>query len=78
MKTFTFLASLMVCAVWSGIPLLAQQTGQDSTGLPGDNFSLQGALAIFENATSPEEFEKAINTEGNHVNNLDLDGDGER
>jgi hypothetical protein len=58
---------------WS---LSAQQTGQDSTGLPGDNFSLQGALDQFKQAASPEEFEKAINTEDNHINNLDLDGDG--
>jgi hypothetical protein len=53
------------------------QAGVDSTGLPGDNFSLQGALQMFQNASSPEEFEKMINTEGNHVNNLDLNGDGE-
>jgi len=55
----------------------AQQTGQDSTGLPGDNFSLQGALDAFEKAASPEDFEKAINTEDNHINNLDLNADGE-
>lgn len=48
----------------------------DSTGLPGDNFSLEGALAMFKKASSPEEFEKLINTEDNDVNNLDLDGDG--
>lgn len=49
----------------------------DSTGLPGDNFSLQGALAMFKKASSPEEFEKFLNTEGNDVNNLDLNNDGE-
>lgn len=49
---------------------------QDSTGLPGDNFSLQGALALFKKASSPEEFEKLLNTEENKVNNLDLNGDG--
>lgn len=49
----------------------------DSTGLPGDNFSLEGALAMFKKAGSPEEFEKLINTEDNKVNNLDLNGDGE-
>ncbi len=32
---------------------------------------------MFQNSSSPEDFEKAINTEGNHVNNLDLDGDGD-
>jgi len=49
----------------------------DSTGLPGDHFSLQGALDMFKQASSPEEFEKLINTPGKNVNNLDLNGDGE-
>jgi len=53
------------------------QSGVDSTGLPGDNFSLHGALQMFQKASSPEEFEKLINTESNNVNNLDLNGDGE-
>lgn len=49
----------------------------DSTGLPGDDFSLEGALELFKKAASPEDFEKLINSENNHVNNLDLNGDGE-
>jgi hypothetical protein len=49
---------------------------QDSTGLPGDNFSLQGALTLFKQANTPEEFERLLNTEDNKVNNLDLNGDG--
>ncbi len=49
----------------------------DSTGLPGDNFSLQGAIEMFKKAGSPEEFEKMINTESNNVNNLDLNNDGQ-
>lgn len=49
---------------------------QDSTGLPGDNFSLQGALTLFKQANSPEEFERLLNTESNKVNNLDLNEDG--
>lgn len=53
------------------------KSGIDSTGLPGDNFSLQGALAMFQKASSPEDFEKLLNTEDNHVNNLDLNGDGD-
>lgn len=59
-------------------PALAQDTAtQDSTGLPGDNFSLQGTLEMFKKAGSPEDFEKLINTEGNNVNNLDLNEDGD-
>ncbi|MBO9203521.1 MULTISPECIES: hypothetical protein [Niastella] len=48
----------------------------DSTGLPGDNFSLQGALDLFKKAGSPEEFEKLLNSEDSKVNNLDLNEDG--
>lgn len=49
----------------------------DSTGLPGDHFSLEGALELFKKAESPEAFEKLLNTENNYVNNLDLNEDGE-
>jgi hypothetical protein len=54
----------------------AQDQNADSTGLPGDNFSLQGALELFKKAGSPEEFEKLLNTEDSKVNNLDLNEDG--
>lgn len=56
---------------------MAQDNASDSTGLPGDNFDLQGALQMFKKASSPEEFEKLLNEQGNNVNNLDLNGDGE-
>jgi len=48
----------------------------DSTGLAGDNFSLQGAMELFKKAKSPEAFETALNNEKNSVNNLDLNEDG--
>ena len=44
---------------------------------PGEQFSLQGALQMFKNSTSVEDFEKALNTESNSVNNLDLNNDGD-
>ena len=49
----------------------------EPTGFDGDNFSLEGALALFEKATSPEDFEKLLNTSDNYVNNLDLNRDGQ-
>lgn len=52
-------------------------TRPDSTGLPGDGFDLAQAVELFRNSDGPEAFEQALNTEGNHVNNLDLDGDGQ-
>jgi len=42
----------------------------------GDNFSLEGALALFKKSNSLEEFEKLLNEEDNNVNNLDLNDDG--
>lgn len=54
----------------------AQTNSADSTGLPGDNFSLEGALDLFKKSESPEEFEKNLNSEENKVNNLDLNEDG--
>lgn len=48
----------------------------DSTGLPGDHFSLEGALELFKKAQSPEDFEKLLNSEDSEVNNLDLNEDG--
>lgn len=57
--------------------ILPAQNKMDSTGLPGDHFSLPGALELFKKSGSPEEFEKSLNSENQNVNNLDLNQDGE-
>lgn len=44
--------------------------------VPGDNFSLEGALELFKKSASPEEFEKKLNAADSKVNNLDLNNDG--
>lgn len=44
--------------------------------VPGDHFSLEGALELFKQSSSPEEFEKLLNSPDTKVNNLDLNGDG--
>jgi hypothetical protein len=77
MKKIRKKASFQLMVVLLSLCANAQQSGIDSTGLPGDNFSLQGALQLFRNAASPEDFEKQLNTESNKVNNLDLNGDGD-
>lgn len=67
------------CLIFLGMTFLAaaqEPQEQDSTGLPGDNFSLQGALDLFKRSTSPEEFEKLLNAADSKVNNLDLNEDG--
>lgn len=44
--------------------------------VPGDHFSLEGALELFKKSESPEHFEKLLNSPDSKVNNLDLNGDG--
>ncbi len=69
---------LTACLVSPGLFSTASAGEEaDSTGMPGDNFSLQGALEMFKKASSLEEFEKLLNSEDNSVNDLDLNGDGE-
>jgi hypothetical protein len=77
MKMTNYLPGALICLSVSALSVQAQDnSAQDSTGLPGDNFSLQGALEMFKKAGSPEEFEKLLNTQENKVNNLDLNEDG--
>lgn len=62
--------ALLVCTV--SLPALSQ----DRLEVPGDHFSLEGALELFRKSGSPEEFERLLNSEDSKVNNLDLNGDG--
>jgi hypothetical protein len=78
MKAIKLMAVLGLSLTWN---IVAAQTRDevnmaDSTGMPGDNFSLQGALGIFKESESLEDFEKKLNSKDNAVNNLDLNGDG--
>lgn len=77
MKMKYYLPGVLICLSMSTLQVQAQEDSQpDSTGLPGDNFSLQGALEMFKKASSIEQFEKLLNAEGSKVNNLDLNEDG--
>ncbi len=50
--------------------------GQDSD-LPGQDFDLEALPSVLEKVSDFEALEKALNEEGNDVNNLDLDGNNE-
>ncbi|MDR0802039.1 hypothetical protein [Fluviicola sp.] len=71
MKRLIYMGLIMITGL--SFNTFAQDT--DSTGMPGDNFDLQGALQLFKQSSTLEEFEKKLNTESNAVNNLDLNGD---
>lgn len=77
MKTVRFVLGVWIASIgWAGTLSAKALVARDSTGVPGDNFSLEGALEMFKKAESPRQFEEMINKEDNKVNNLDLDGDG--
>ena len=44
--------------------------------VPGDNFSLEGALELFKESETPKEFERKLNDPDTRVNNLDLNNNG--
>lgn len=75
MKTIiiSFVAGLLMISSFTA----QSQESTDSTGFAGDNFSLEGAMDLFKNASSIEDFEKQLNNKNNHVNNLDLNNDGD-
>ena len=71
MKNFSLLLTILLFL--TNLLNTHAQEVPDSTGFEGDHFSLEGAMDLFKNAQSIEEFEKQLNQEENHVNNLDLD-----
>ena len=64
----------VVALVMSGWITSSAQAPQPE--VPGDQFSLEGALELFKKSESPEHFEKLLNSPDAKVNNLDLNGDG--
>ncbi|HTJ50774.1 MAG TPA: hypothetical protein VL443_15035, partial [Cyclobacteriaceae bacterium] len=67
--------SLLAAFILSGCIGVSAQTTVESE-VPGDNFSLEGALDLFKRSSSPEEFERMLNSPDSKVNNLDLNNDG--
>ncbi|MFZ1705448.1 MAG: hypothetical protein WAT79_13960 [Saprospiraceae bacterium] len=77
MKTKNFVLVVMLILM-SGLFIHGQDLADnEGTGMPGDNFSLEGALDLFVNAENLEAFEKALNEKDNNITNLDLNEDGE-
>lgn len=71
-----FVISLTTITFAQNVKDELKNNDSDSTEISGDNFSLEGALALFKKSNTLEDFEKALNEENNNVNNLDLNNDG--
>ncbi len=44
-------------------------------GLPGDNLNLYATMKLFQESETLEGFERSLNDQNSHINNLDLNGD---
>lgn len=75
MKTYRNFSLAMLLVTLFSPMLLSADNGWDNR-FPGDDFSLEGALQLFKNANNLEDFEQALNSPDNDVNNLDLNGNG--
>ncbi len=74
MKTLRLKVLSLVFVMGGAMAVSGQQNRIE---VPGDYFSLEGALELFKKSSSPEEFERLLNSANSKVNNLDLNGDGE-
>ncbi|MFV8343091.1 hypothetical protein [Flavobacterium sp. XS2P39] len=69
--SFVFLTTCLL-----SLPLFSQIENEPvALGLPGDNLNLYAVLDIFQKSKTVEEFERAINSKGENINNLDLNND---
>lgn len=69
--SFVFLTTCLL-----SLPLFSQIENEPvAIGLPGDNLNLYAVLDIFQKSKTLEEFERAINSKDENINNLDLNND---
>ncbi|TLU99479.1 hypothetical protein [Dyadobacter luticola] len=68
--SFVIAAMLLVAR----LPALAQSESE-KLDLPGDNLNLYAVMKLFQESKTLEGLEKALNSGGCEINNLDLDGD---
>lgn len=74
MKKYIFTIFLTVAA--SAISMQGHTQTPDYLGLPGDNLNLFAVMKLFQESQTLEVFERDLNNEDTHINNLDLDEDG--
>ena len=74
-NTLKSLICLLLAAFMAPV-LLSANHPSNYNGLPGDDFSLEGALDLFKRSNTLEEFERQLNSDEYNVNNLDLNNNG--
>ena len=67
--------SILAVLIASMTTVRAQNYPEEYLGLPGDNLNLYAVMKLFQESETLEAFERNLNAEDSHINNLDLNGD---
>ena len=67
--------SVLAILIASMTTVRAQDYPEEHLGLPGDNLNLYAVMKLFQDSPTLEAFERDLNSQDSHLNNLDLNGD---
>ena len=70
-----FITPVLAILIASVTTVRAQDYPEEYLGLPGDNLNLYAVMDLFQESETLEAFERDLNAEDSHINNLDLNGD---
>ena len=76
-KVMKKLIIISIFAILTSIAGIASATDypEEYLGLPGDNLNLYATMKLFQESETLEGFERSLNDQDSHINNLDLNGD---
>ncbi|QGY43973.1 hypothetical protein GM418_09985 [Maribellus comscasis] len=74
MKKLIFISILAILTSFAGYTT-ASNYQDEYLGLPGDNLNLYATMKLFQESETLEGFERSLNDQNSHINNLDLNGD---
>jgi hypothetical protein len=74
MKKLIIISIFAVLTTIAGT-ITATNYPEEYLGLPGDNLNLYATMKLFQESETLEGFERSLNDQNTHINNLDLNGD---
>ena len=74
MKKLIIISILAIFTAMAGTTT-ASNYPEEYLGLPGDNLNLYATMKLFQESETLEGFERSLNDQNLHINNLDLNGD---
>ncbi len=74
MKNLIIISILAFVTLIAG-KVTASDYPEEYLGLPGDNLNLYATMKLFQESETLEDFERSLNDQNSHINNLDLNED---